>query len=162
MNSEDDISPNGSPRNSAKPVGIIQRLADLAPAVAHAVERDLVERRGDRIYFAGRQSGSINVGGSKVYPEEVEETVKLHEAVTDCVVVGVPDDKWGQAITAVVSVDGDSGAASSEIIALAKKKLAAYKAPKHIVVVDRVVRSPAGKADYRWALDAAKRRLSID
>ncbi len=146
-----------------KDAGKTDETFRVIDGVRYAIPGDYARVEADgTITLLGRGSVCINTGGEKVYPEEVEETVKLHEAVTDCVVVGIPDDKWGQAITAVVSVDGDSGAASSEIIALAKKKLAAYKAPKHIVVVDRVVRSPAGKADYRWALDEAKRQLSID
>jgi fatty-acyl-CoA synthase len=101
----------------------------------------------------------INTGGEKVYPEEIEEIVKLHPAVDDCTVVGIPDAKWGQAITAVVSPRAGHVVRPDDVIGLCKGKLAAYKAPKHVVVVERVLRSPAGKADYRWALDEAKRRL---
>jgi acyl-CoA synthetase (AMP-forming)/AMP-acid ligase II len=96
-----------------------------------------------------------------VYPEEIEEIVKLHPAVEDCTVVGVADTKWGQAITAVVSPRLGHDLVPADVITLCKGKLAAYKAPKHVVVVERVLRSPAGKADYRWALETAKRQLGM-
>jgi acyl-CoA synthetase (AMP-forming)/AMP-acid ligase II len=90
----------------------------------------------------------------------VEEALKLHPAVVDCTVVGVPDPKWGQAITAVVACRAPAPDAG-ELVTHARERLAAYKSPKHVVFVDRVVRSPAGKADYRWALDVAKRELGV-
>jgi fatty-acyl-CoA synthase len=111
------------------------------------------------VTLLGRGSVCINTGGEKVFPEEVEEVVKLHPAVDDCTVVGVPDEKWGQAITAVVQLAPGTRPDPADIIAEAKRRLAAYKAPKHVVAVERIVRSPAGKADYRWALDEAKKRL---
>jgi fatty-acyl-CoA synthase len=113
------------------------------------------------ITLLGRGSVCINTGGEKVFPEEVEEVIKLHPSVDDCTVVGVPDPNWGQAITAVVSLRAGRGLTPQELVSLAREKLAAYKAPKHVVVVPAIVRSPAGKADYRWALDAARRRLGI-
>ncbi|TFH21454.1 MAG: acyl-CoA synthetase, partial [Myxococcales bacterium] len=157
------IAGDALPQGYYKDAGKTDDTFRVIDGVRYAVPGDYARVEIDgTITLLGRGSVCINTGGEKVYPEEVEETVKLHDAVTDCVVVGIPDDKWGQAITAVVSVDGEAGAVSSEIIALAKQKLAAYKAPKHVVVVDRVERSPAGKADYRWAVDEAKRQLSID
>lgn len=126
----------------------------------YAIPGDFARLEADgSITLLGRGSVCINTGGEKVYPEEVEEVVKLHPSVDDCTVVGVPDDKWGQAITAVVSLAPGQGLAPPEIIAAAKTRLAPYKAPKYVVVVDRVVRSPAGKADYRWALDTAQQAL---
>lgn len=134
----------------------------IIDGVRYAIPGDYARVEADgTITLLGRGSVCINTGGEKVYPEEVEETVKLHEGVTDCVVVGVPDEKWGQAITAVVSLAAADTEAPRAIKALAKTKLAAYKAPKHVLVVDRVVRSPAGKADYRWAIDEAKRQLDL-
>jgi fatty-acyl-CoA synthase len=96
----------------------------------------------------GRGSVCINTGGEKVFPEEVEEVIKRHEAVLDCAVVGVPDEKWGEAITAVVQLRDDASATSDEIVAHVKTNLAAYKAPKNVMFVDSVGRSPAGKLDY--------------
>jgi 3-oxocholest-4-en-26-oate---CoA ligase len=111
------------------------------------------------ITLLGRGSVCINTGGEKVFPEEVEEAIKLHPAVEDCTVVGVPDDAWGEAIVAVVAVSAGTQTAAADLIGAARARLAAFKAPKHVVFVDRVVRSPAGKADYRWAKDTARQAL---
>ena len=107
------------------------------------------------ITLLGRGSLCINTGGEKVFPEEVEEVLKLHPAVEDCTVVGIPDETWGERIVAVVAFGTGQSAAEEELIASARERLAAYKAPKQVVVVDRIVRSPAGKADYRWARETA-------
>jgi 3-oxocholest-4-en-26-oate---CoA ligase len=96
----------------------------------------------------GRGSQCINTGGEKVFPEEVEETLKTHDAVLDTAVVGVPDEKWGEAITAVVVLRDGKSAQADELIAHVKSKLAAYKAPKSVVFVSTLGRSPAGKLDY--------------
>jgi acyl-CoA synthetase (AMP-forming)/AMP-acid ligase II len=112
------------------------------------------------ITLLGRGSVCINSGGEKIFPEEVEEVVKLHPSVEDCTVVGVPDEKWGEVIVAVVARTDASGTLeATELIAAARSRISAYKVPKHIVFVDRVVRSPAGKADYRWAKDTAAKAL---
>ncbi len=107
------------------------------------------------ITLLGRGSVCINTGGEKVFPEEVEEALKLHPAVDDCTVVGVPDDTWGERIVAVVALTGGQSASPTELIATARARLAAYKAPKQVVFVERILRSPAGKADYRWAKSVA-------
>ncbi|MGH7788516.1 MAG: AMP-binding protein [Candidatus Binatia bacterium] len=107
------------------------------------------------VTLLGRGSVCINTGGEKVFPEEVEEVVKLHPAIEDCTVVGVPDEKWGEIIVAVVQTSGGVPPEVGEVIAATRAKLAAYKAPKHVIFVERVLRSPAGKADYRWAKAAA-------
>jgi fatty-acyl-CoA synthase len=111
------------------------------------------------ITLLGRGSVCINTGGEKVFPEEVEEVVKLHPAVEDCTVVGLPDEQWGEIIVAVVQTSGGAAPGAQEVIGAARARLAAYKAPKHVVFVERVVRSPAGKADYRWAKEAALQAL---
>jgi acyl-CoA synthetase (AMP-forming)/AMP-acid ligase II len=111
------------------------------------------------ITLLGRGSVCINTGGEKVFPEEVEEALKLHPAVEDCTVVGLPDEDWGEVIVAVVARTAETTAAASDLISSARARLAAFKAPKHIVFVERVVRSPAGKADYRWAKDTARQAL---
>jgi 3-oxocholest-4-en-26-oate---CoA ligase len=102
---------------------------------------------------------SINTGGEKVFPEEVEATLKSHASVYDCVVVGVADERWGSAVTAVVQPASGSDPDLAELVTHCKARLAGYKAPKHLVVVDRVLRSPSGKADYRWARDVADRAV---
>jgi fatty-acyl-CoA synthase len=99
----------------------------------------------------GRGSNCINTGGEKVYPEEVEEVVKRHPDVVDCLVVGVPDETFGQRVTAVASLTAGSAAGAAALREFARGRLAAYKVPKQIVVVDRVERAPNGKADYAWA-----------
>jgi acyl-CoA synthetase (AMP-forming)/AMP-acid ligase II len=96
----------------------------------------------------GRGSVCINTGGEKVFPEEVEEVLKTHGAVADCAVVGVPDEKWGEAITAVVVLRDDATTDADELIAHVKSKLAAFKAPKRVLFEASLGRSPAGKLDY--------------
>lgn len=105
------------------------------------------------IVFLGRGSGVINTGGEKVFPEEVEQALKAHPRVFDAVVAGMPDQRFGQAVAAVISVRGDGDVEVEEIQKSMHDQLANYKVPKRIVVVDEVKRSPAGKADYRWAKD---------
>ncbi len=114
------------------------------------------------IVLLGRGSACINTAGEKVYPEEVEETLKLHAAVLDANVVGVADDKWGQSVNAVVSLVAGLAAedrpSPEDLIAHTRAHLAGYKCPKRVVVVDVVERGPNGKPDYRWAasvVDAA-------
>jgi 3-oxocholest-4-en-26-oate---CoA ligase len=107
------------------------------------------------VELLGRGSTSINTGGEKVHPEEVEGVLHGHPAVADVLVVGVPDERWGSAVTAVVQPTPGTTPDLAELTAHCKEQLAGYKVPKHLVVVGRVVRSPAGKADYRWALEAA-------
>ena len=107
------------------------------------------------ITLLGRGSVCINTAGEKVFPEEVEETLKTHAAVRDANVVGVPDDKWGQAVVAVVSFEPGASAATADLIAHCRETLAGYKVPKRFEVVDVVRRGPNGKADYRWAASVA-------
>jgi fatty-acyl-CoA synthase len=97
----------------------------------------------------GRGSVCINTGGEKVFPEEVEEVLKTHPAVRDAVAVGVPDERFGEAITAVVEPDGDADVDAGDVIAHVKSKLAAYKAPKRVLVVPTIGRAPNGKVDYK-------------
>lgn len=120
------------------------------------------------VELLGRGSVSINTGGEKVYPEEVEEAVKGHPAVADAVVVGVPDERFGEAVTAVVSlrdgeaVDGEAIRATLDRAPAtgAPAVLARYKRPRHVVVVDSVPRSASGKVDYAWARRVAIERLA--
>jgi fatty-acyl-CoA synthase len=107
------------------------------------------------IRLLGRGSVCINTAGEKVYPEEVEETLKLHPAVVDANVVGVPDETWGSAVTAVVQLADGATVGEDELRAHCRGTLAGYKCPKHVVVVERVLRGPNGKADYRWATGIA-------
>lgn len=103
------------------------------------------------ITLLGRGSGCINTGGEKVWPEEVEEVLKLHPAVTDAVVVGLPDDDWGEAVAAVVSVPDGRDSVADELASWVGQRLASYKRPRRVVVVEEVQRTTVGKADYAWA-----------
>ncbi len=103
------------------------------------------------LILLGRGSQVINTGGEKVFPEEVEEAVKRVDGVLDCLVVGIDNEKFGQAVTAVVSLVGGAELDSSTIIASVKSDLAGFKAPKSVIFVDDVPRAPNGKADYRTA-----------
>jgi acyl-CoA synthetase (AMP-forming)/AMP-acid ligase II len=114
------------------------------------------------IQLFGRGSQCINTGGEKVFPEEVEAVVKAHPDVYDAVVVGTPDARWGEAVTAVVQLRPDRSPSDDDLAAHCRSSLAGYKVPKRIVRVDEVVRSPVGKADYRWAKDAAVKALSSE
>jgi len=119
----------------------------------------VVNDDGCTLTVLGRGSVCINTGGEKVFPEEVEEVIKRHAVVKDVVVVGVPDEKWGEAITAVVSTTACIGA--DALKQFVKEHLAGYKAPKHIVFVDDVYRSPAGKADFKRTKQVAMEALGI-
>jgi fatty-acyl-CoA synthase len=109
----------------------------------------------------GRGSVCINTGGEKVFPEEVEEVLKTHPAIRDAVAVGVPDDKFGEAITAVVEPDPAADIVESDVIAHVKSHLAAYKAPKRVLVVDTIGRAPNGKVDYKRVKQQALERLGL-
>jgi acyl-CoA synthetase (AMP-forming)/AMP-acid ligase II len=113
------------------------------------------------ITLLGRGSVSINTGGEKVYPEEVEAALKGHPAVFDAVVVGVPDDRWGERVVALVQARPGDEPAFDDLDAHARRHVAGYKAPRDVVLVDAIVRSPSGKPDYRWAKATAIDRLGL-
>ncbi len=113
------------------------------------------------ITVLGRGSVSINTGGEKVYPEEVEGALKAHDEVFDAVVVGVPDERWGERVVAVVQPRGDAHPTLEALEAHARSHIAGYKVPRAIVEVDQIVRSPSGKPDYRWAKATAMRELGL-
>jgi fatty-acyl-CoA synthase len=110
----------------------------------------------------GRGSVCINTGGEKVFPEEVEEVLKLHPAVIDAVVVGLPDDKFGEAITAVVETRDGEAVDAAELIAHVKGKLASFKAPRSVVAIDTIGRAPNGKVDYKRMKSYAGTTLGVD
>ncbi|MCL4672761.1 MAG: AMP-binding protein [Sphingomonadaceae bacterium] len=107
------------------------------------------------LVLLGRGSVCINTGGEKVYPEEVEEALKAHDSVWDALVVGVPDDRFGERIVAVISASPGHAIDESTLLAFASTRLARYKLPRQLVVVDRVARAANGKADYKWARETA-------
>jgi acyl-CoA synthetase (AMP-forming)/AMP-acid ligase II len=108
-----------------------------------------------RIVLLGRGSVSINSGGEKIYPEEVEAAIKSHPGVYDCTVVGVPDERWGQRVVAVVQPRDDATIDLDSIRDHCRTQLASYKLPRDLHLVPAIVRSPSGKPDYRWAKDVA-------
>ncbi len=108
------------------------------------------------ITLLGRGSVCINTAGEKVFPEEVEEVVKRYETVLDCLVVGVPDERFGERVVAVTSLQESAQRAEQEVIEYARAQLAGYKVPKHILFVDEVRRAPNGKPDYKWARRTAE------
>jgi acyl-CoA synthetase (AMP-forming)/AMP-acid ligase II len=125
--------------------------------VRYAFPGDLAKVAADgTLILLGRGSQVINSGGEKVFPEEVEEAVKRVPGVRDCLVVGVDDARFGQAVTAVAATDG-TVLDEADVIAHVKTQLARYKAPKRVVFVTEVPRSPNGKADYN-----AARQFAID
>jgi fatty-acyl-CoA synthase len=113
------------------------------------------------ITLLGRGSACINTAGEKVYPEEVEEALKLHDSVEDALVVGVPDDKWGSAVTAVIALAPGATFDEETLRAHVRAKLAGYKTPKRILTVDEMFRAPNGKADYKQATAFARTTLGL-
>jgi fatty-acyl-CoA synthase len=124
----------------------------------YSVPGDYAQVEADgTLTLLGRGSVCINTGGEKVYPEEVEEALKTIESVRDAVAVGVPDEKFGEAITAVVELAPGEALDEAAVINHVKGKLAAYKAPKRVLAIDTIGRAPNGKVDYKrlkgWAAD---------
>ncbi|MFD4470396.1 acyl-CoA synthetase [Rhodococcus sp. NPDC058505] len=108
------------------------------------------------IVFLGRGSQCINTGGEKVFAEEVEAALHAHPSISDALVVPVPDPRMGQQVAAVIATYPDAPELTLEVVQEhCRKTLAGYKVPRSIVVVDEVKRTPAGKADYRWATETA-------
>lgn len=103
------------------------------------------------IKLLGRGSNCINTAGEKVYPEEVEEAIKKHPNVVDCLVIGVTDKKFGERVAAVASLTKDSSLEGAELIDFVKKIISSYKVPKTIIFRNKIERAPNGKANYDWA-----------
>ena len=103
------------------------------------------------LIMLGRGTVSINSGGEKIFPEEVEQALKGHPAVFDVLVVGVPDERWGQKVAAVVHFRDGQTATLEDLNEHARELVAGYKVPRQLHVVDEIVRSPSGKPDYPWA-----------
>jgi acyl-CoA synthetase (AMP-forming)/AMP-acid ligase II len=112
------------------------------------------------ITLLGRGSLSINTGGEKVFPEEVERPLKDHPAVGDALVVGVPDERWGERVVAVVQPNPGTEPTLDELKDFCRERVAGYKIPRSLVLVDAILRSPAGKPDYAWARQAAVEALA--
>jgi len=138
----------GDPDKSAKTFRVID-------GVRYTIPGDFAEIDGDgTVHLRGRGSVCINTGGEKVYPEEVEVAARAHPNIEDCVAVGLPDTRFGEIVTLVASRTSDISEA--DLIEYVKNQIATYKAPRRIIFVDAVYRSPSGKADYRWAKEIAQ------
>ena len=107
------------------------------------------------IELHGRDSVTINSGGEKIFAEEVEAAVKAHQSVYDCVVAGRPSERWGNEVVAIVRLKDGHAPDEAALLAEAENHIARYKLPKKFVFVPSILRSPAGKADYRWAKQTA-------
>jgi acyl-CoA synthetase (AMP-forming)/AMP-acid ligase II len=104
---------------------------------------------GGRIEFLGRGSATVNTGGEKVYPAEVEDVLRRHPDVTDAVVFGVPDRRWGEAVAAVVAVRPGAAVTADALREHVGAHLAGYKKPRRLALVASLERSQSGKADMR-------------
>jgi len=131
--------------------------------VRYAIPGDwaTVEEDGS-VTMLGRGSVSINSGGEKIYPEEVEAALKGHPDVFDALVVGVPDPRYGQHVAAVVQARPGSRPTLSDLDGFVRAEIAGYKVPRSLWLVDEVKRSPAGKPDYRWAKEQTETRPADD
>lgn len=112
------------------------------------------------ITLLGRGSNCINTAGEKVYPEEVEEAIKRHDDIYDCLVVGLKDDRFGQRVVALASYQEGQEIEEQELIAYTREHLAGYKLPKQVLFVEEVMRAPNGKANYKWAKETAEKELT--
>jgi acyl-CoA synthetase (AMP-forming)/AMP-acid ligase II len=131
--------------------------------VRYAIPGDYAQVEEDgTVTMLGRGSVSINTGGEKVYPEEVEAALKGHPDVFDALVVGVPDPRYGQHVAAVVAPREGARPTLADLDAYVRKEIAGYKVPRSLWLVDQVKRSPAGKPDYRWAKDQTEQRAADD
>jgi acyl-CoA synthetase (AMP-forming)/AMP-acid ligase II len=131
--------------------------------VRYAIPGDYAEVEADgTVTMLGRGSVSINSGGEKIYPEEVEAALKGHPDVFDALVVGVPDPRFGQHVAAVIQPREGARPTLADLDGFVRSEIAGYKVPRSLWYVDEVKRSPAGKPDYRWAKDQTEERPADD
>jgi len=131
--------------------------------VRYAIPGDYAQVEADgTVTMLGRGSVSINSGGEKIYPEEVEAALKGHPDVFDALVVGVPDPRYGQHVAAVVQARPGSRPTLSELDSFVRSEIAGYKVPRSLWLVGEIKRSPAGKPDYRWAKEQTEARPADD
>jgi acyl-CoA synthetase (AMP-forming)/AMP-acid ligase II len=120
----------------------------------------VVEADGS-LTLLGRGSACINTAGEKVFPEEVEEALKTHPSVEDALVVGLPDEKWGQSVTAVIRLADGESLDEDLLRRHVRERLAGYKRPKRVLAGEVALRAPNGKANYKAASDYARERLGL-
>jgi 3-oxocholest-4-en-26-oate---CoA ligase len=146
------LVPNGYYKDPEKSAGTF-RVID---GVRYSFPGDMAQVAADgTLILLGRGSNVINSGGEKIFPEEVEEAVKRVDGVVDCLVVGIDDETFGQAVTAVAAVSPGATVSEDDVIKNVKTQLAGFKAPKRVVFVGQVPRAPNGKADYTRARELA-------
>lgn len=144
----------GDPQKTAATFPVIDGVRYAIPGDYARVEAD------GSVTLLGRGSVSINSGGEKVFPEEVEECIKLLPQIRDAVVVGVPHERYGESVTAVVELVAQQQLASQALMEHVRQRLAGHKVPRHMVVVDSLRRGPNGKADYQGLRRLAKDAIS--
>jgi fatty-acyl-CoA synthase len=133
-----------------------QKTYPVVDGVRYVVPGDRARVTADLIIeLHGRDSVTINSGGEKIFAEEVEAAVKAHPSVYDCVVTGRPSERWGNEVVAIVRLKDGATQDEASLLTEAENHIARYKLPKAFVFVPAIVRSPAGKADYRWAKQIA-------
>ncbi len=138
------------------------RTFPVVDGVRYSIPGDWVRVEADgSLTLLGRGSNCINTAGEKVYPEEVEEALKHHESVADALVVGLPDERWGQAITAVVTLHPGYSLDEIGLREFARRELAGYKLPKRILAKEDLERAPNGKANYAAIREFAQAELGI-
>ena len=166
---DDDLNPVGPgqigrlARSGNLPIGYYKDAEKTAATFVTAPDGKRYVIPGDfarieedgTITLLGRGSVSINSGGEKIFPEEVENALKSHPDVFDAVVVGVPDERFGETVTAVVKFREGATVTLEDLRTHCRTHIAGYKVPRRLTAVDAIVRSPAGKPDYRWAKDTA-------
>jgi len=135
-----------------------ERTFPTIDGIRYSVPGDRARLSADgELELHGRDSVTINSGGEKIFAEEVEAALAHHPAVYDVIVTGRPSERWGSEVVAVVQFREGASATTQELCDSCAPHIARYKTPKDIVVVDRIERSPAGKADYRWARELIAR-----
>ena len=132
------------------------RTFPVIDGVRYSIPGDRARHLADgTIQLLGRDSVTVNSGGEKIFVEEVERAIAGHPSVADVVVTGRPSERWGSEVVAVVQLAEGAVGDEASIVEHASTHIARYKLPKQVVFVERIQRSPSGKADYRWAAETA-------
>ncbi len=165
----DSTSPGWAARSGYVPLGYYKdeektaRTFPVVKGIRYSVpgDRALVHADG-AMQLLGRDSVTINTGGEKVFAEEVEQAIKRHPSVFDVLVVPTSSDRWGQQVTALVQLEEGASIGEDQLRNALRTDLAGYKIPKAILWVDKIVRAPSGKPDYRWARHMAETMLGAE
>jgi acyl-CoA synthetase (AMP-forming)/AMP-acid ligase II len=129
--------------------------------VRYVVPGDLARVEEDgAITLLGRGNTSVNTGGEKVFPEEVEGAIKAHPDVFDALVIGIPDERLGQRVAAIVQPRDGASLDLADLEAVVRQHVAGYKVPRTVWLTGEIGRTPSGKADYKWARQFADEKLA--